>query len=179
MPLVIDRLRDDLRAASGRWTAGANVFTTMSNVDRRRHLGYHPGPDEPSLKRREGMSRLTRLNRDTVPPVRPASDLRSRKGRNYVSAVGERTRAGTAKTIVTVVESTLRVTRDNPALEVVVPPELDLLYARARREPPRLAHYAPRATHRASARAVGSSTDPELKHEATKPRRSDQIEIQV
>jgi hypothetical protein len=119
--LAIDRLRDDLRAASARWVVGTNVFTKMTPIERRRHLGYHPGPDELSLKRREAVARLTRLHGDSVPPLRTSCDLRSRNGRNFVSAVGERTLASCARTISTVVETTVRVARENPLLQVSSP----------------------------------------------------------
>lgn len=119
--LAIDRLRDELRAASARWAVGVNVFTKMSPLERRRHLGYQPDADELSLRRREAISRLTRVHRDLVPPLRTAADLRSRGGRDFMSAVGERSVASCAKTIMTVVESTLRVSRENPLLVVAAP----------------------------------------------------------
>lgn len=120
--LTIDRLRDDLRAASGRWSAGANVFTTMPIGERRRHLGYRPAPDEPSLPRREAMSRMTRRHGDTVPPLRSAVDLRATRGCNFVSPAGERTVGSCSATMRTIIESTLRIERDNPLLAVGDPP---------------------------------------------------------
>src|SRR5688572_662341 len=116
--LAIDRLRDDLRAASGRWSVGANVFTTMPVVDRRRHLNYTPGPHDLSLKRREAMSRLARLHRETVPPLSTSVDLRSCRGNNFISPPGERTVGGCFATVRTVIESTLRIERNDPRLRV-------------------------------------------------------------
>jgi hypothetical protein len=121
MPIRIDRLREDLRAASGQWAAGVNHFTSMTAVERRAHLTYKPGADELSLKRREGVARLTRLHRDTVPPLRAAIDLRSHQGHSFVPAVGKRTHAGMARTIASVVTSSVRLLRHQPLLEIEMP----------------------------------------------------------
>lgn len=123
LPLALERLREHLRAASARWTVGPNVFTPMDDVERNRHLSYQPSVDELSLRRREAVARLSRLRRDATPPRSRAVDLRMRNGHCFVPAIGERVLDGCTKTILSIVESTMRASEGKPWLSLLPPAE--------------------------------------------------------
>ena len=55
MPYELDfeALRSTIDEEDARWEAGETSLTKMSDDERRGHLGYEPGPDDPSLEEQE------------------------------------------------------------------------------------------------------------------------------
>jgi hypothetical protein len=112
--LALDRLKDDLRAVGSRWSASTNADHTVR--ERRRRLGYVPEADEPTLKRREATARMMRAHRDIQPDEQlGACDLRSLRGKNYVTPVRD---GSCAIAPLAAVEVTLRIAAHNVRLEL-------------------------------------------------------------
>lgn len=91
---------------------------------RRSYLGYRPHIDDPSLARREAIARMSLVG-DRIPPLHSAVDLRMRGGRYFASRSEVRAEDPMARTIYSVLETTIRVIRDCPTLAIVkadIPP---------------------------------------------------------
>jgi hypothetical protein len=116
--LSLERLRDDLRAAGGRWTVGRTSMTALSPDQRRARLGYEPSPDEPSLQRREAAARLARAHRETESPAHGACDLRALRGTDFVPPVRDTRTCACTGAMHAVIATTLRIDRDDPRLDV-------------------------------------------------------------
>jgi len=118
--LAMVKLQDELRVAGARWNAGTNPIAGMPSERRRAYLGYVPGPDELSLKRREATSRINRMRRTaTSPAPLGACDLRSSGHADFVGAArSAHPRPPCAVAIHTVVQTTFRLAVQDPRVEL-------------------------------------------------------------
>lgn len=57
--LNFEELRSTITESGAAWEAGRTDFTAMSDEERQLHLGYTPGPDDPSLEESEQLARRT------------------------------------------------------------------------------------------------------------------------
>jgi C1A family cysteine protease len=123
-----------IKDAGASWRAGVTSLTSLSPAEQKLHLGYTPGPDEPSLAEREQMAAANfaafKGGMMAAAVGAPASfDWRNVGGNNYITPVKDQGQCGSCVAFGTTatVEGTLRVVRGNPNLAVDLS-EADLFY---------------------------------------------------
>jgi C1A family cysteine protease len=138
MAIDVKGLAQAIQSQGAGWQAGENAMTAMSDVERRARLGFVPPPGAPSLEQID--ADLRSGSRPQEPFVAaaaigapPSYDLRNVGGRNYVTPVRDQGGCGSCVAFGTcaVLESTLRVATNNPALDVNLS-EAQLFYCYAR-----------------------------------------------
>ena len=139
--LNFEELRSTITESGAAWEAGRTDFTAMSDEERQLHLGYTPGPDDPSLEESEQLARANleafRAAADADEAFGyPASyDLRNVGGANYITSVKNQGNCGSCVSFGTVaaVEGRMRRQRNSPNLAVDYS-EAHLYYCHARSE---------------------------------------------
>jgi C1A family cysteine protease len=137
--LSVARLQQMLKDAGVPWEADVTSVSELPKDQKRRLLGYEPGPREESLETRERAAR-TRLEEAQVAAgalraaAYPASfDLRNVGGKNYITPIKDQRTCGSCVAFGTAatVEGTVRWLRNDPKLEVDYS-EAQLFYCIAR-----------------------------------------------
>ena len=90
--LDINKLKESIAKANARWKAEENLLTGLSHNDLLLHLGYIPGPDDPSFEEREALSQehlqdFENAGSVTIPQIPGSYDLRNVSGNNYITSV--------------------------------------------------------------------------------------------
>lgn len=91
-----EELWDAVRAANANWMPGHNSMTDLEPEERRRRLGYTPGPEEPPLQAREaqGFARTVMAGVMPPPPLPSAVDWRNQGGHNYITGIKDQQSCG-------------------------------------------------------------------------------------
>jgi C1A family cysteine protease len=135
------RLQQTLREAGARWDAGVTSVSELPPDQKRRRLGYVPGPDEEPLETRERVAvanfqEAQAAKAEARAAAYPASfDLRNVAGKNYITPIKDQGGCGSCVAFGTAatVEGTLRWQRNDPNL-VVDYSEAQLFYCIAREQ---------------------------------------------
>lgn len=127
-------IRSALQEASVDWSAGITSVSELSADEKKRRLGYVPGPLEPSLVDRVQSAKATYSAAALAgAPALAAFDLRNVGGKNFITAIKDQADCGSCVAFgaVATVEGTLRRARNNPNL-VVDLSEAHLFFCHAR-----------------------------------------------
>jgi C1A family cysteine protease len=139
--LDVAQLQAALEHSSARWQAGVTELSQLSEEEKSRRLGYVPGPGEASLEEQERLAaaqphaHAAAAGAAEADGVAAAFDLRNVNGSNYVTPITDQGGCGSCVAFGTVatVESTLRLQRGNPNLQVDLS-EAQLFYCYAAAE---------------------------------------------
>jgi len=133
-------LTAEIQQSGAGWEPEDNYLTRLSHEERRLHLGYNPGPGEPSLAERERVARTNHEARRSGEGMRavgaPVSyDLRNVGGKSYITSVKDQGACGSCVAFGTsaTVEGTARLRRNNPDLAIDLS-EAHLFYCLARNQ---------------------------------------------
>jgi len=114
-----------IAAQGASWQAGETSMTALSDEERKARLGFVPPPGEPTLEEidqalRSGVRPKEAFVAAAAVGAPPAYDLRNVGGRNFVTGVRDQGGCGSCVSFGTcaVLETTLRVATNNPALDV-------------------------------------------------------------
>jgi C1A family cysteine protease len=129
----------DIQAALTRqnasWSAGQTSVSELPPDEKRRRLGYVPGPDEPSLVEREALARAVAaaVSEAGAAGAPAAWDWRNVNGRNFVTRVRDQGSCGSCVAFGTVasIEASVRVHLDRPDFAIDLS-EAQLFYCVAR-----------------------------------------------
>ena len=90
----IKLIQDEIAKAGFDWKASVNLFSTMSEEEKTKHLGYSPGPNDISLKEQENMGienyslfKASSMASQGGFGAPAAIDWRNKDGQNYVTSV--------------------------------------------------------------------------------------------
>ena len=118
----LDQLITTLRQTGARWTAGVTPLVELSRAEKQLRLGAEPPPGEASWEEREAKSRAHRPSDQAVEaPTAPSMyDWRDVGGKNFITPVQNQRNCGSCVAFgsVATVEGALRITRNDPTLEV-------------------------------------------------------------
>ena len=138
--LDINRLKESITKAGAKWEAEENFLTGLSHNDLLLHLGYIPGPDDPSFEEREDLAQENHQDFEkalsvTIPQVPGSYDLRNVSGKNYITSVKDQGNCGScvAFGVAATAEGSIRRQLDMPNLNVDYS-EADLFFCYARSE---------------------------------------------
>jgi C1A family cysteine protease len=134
----LEGIQTAIQASGAGWYAGTTALTRLPEEERHLHLGYVPGPGEPSLEEREQLARAKyESSKAARPPSAeraPASyDLTNVGGRNFITPVQDQGNCGSCVAFGTIaaVEGTRRVGSDDANLAIDLS-EAHLFYCHAR-----------------------------------------------
>ncbi|MFI9811695.1 C1 family peptidase [Saccharothrix variisporea] len=133
---TVAEVRSSIEATGAAWQAGTTPLTDLSLEEKLLHLGYEPGPNQPSLAERERMAVVNLTSRAlTTPALADRLDLRDVGGSNFITPVKDQGPCGSCVAFGTIaaIEGTLRMALRNPDLDVDYS-EAHLFYCHARRE---------------------------------------------
>lgn len=134
--LDLEALRTTIEEEDARWEAGETPLTNLSDEDRELHLGYVPGPDDPSLEEQErraaaNFEQFMSADADAF-GYPTAVDMRND---GYITPIRNQGSCGScvAFGVAATAEGHLRRQRNNPNLSVDYS-EAHLFYCHAREE---------------------------------------------
>ena len=114
---ALHELKSLLLRVNATWTTKDNLLFKLSDKEKRRRLGYVPGPDEPSLEQIESISKqnydICKSESSLLKVSIPKSfDWRNVNGRNFITPVKDQITCGAcvAFGVVATLESSARIT---------------------------------------------------------------------
>lgn len=100
---LLNRVVLNISGPQHRWTAGLTSMLRLDANERRRRLGYAPGPAEPTLQAREAEAvRLLAAPGPARAALPSSVDWRSKDGRNWVTPVKDQGRCGSCVAFSTI-----------------------------------------------------------------------------
>jgi C1A family cysteine protease len=89
-------LLEAIRSVNANWMPGDTAMTDLAPEERRRRLGYAPGPGEPTLEDREAQARTRQLSAGALAPqpLPTSVDWRNYSGQNYVTSIKDQLSCG-------------------------------------------------------------------------------------
>jgi len=125
MAIDVQGLAQAITAQGADWQAGETSMTALGDSERRARLGFVPPPGAPGLEEidrqlRSGLRPQEAFVAAAALGAPPSYDLRDVGGRNFVTPVRDQGGCGSCVSFGTcaVIESTLRISTNNPALDV-------------------------------------------------------------
>jgi C1A family cysteine protease len=138
--LTLEMVQAAIARSGAAWEAGSTSVSDLSDEEFLLHLGYVPGPNEPSLEEREqaalrNIASPLAMAMPAGEDLPRAYDLRNVDGRNFITPVKHQHDCGScvAHATVAAAEGTLKVALSEPDLDVDYS-EAHLFYCHARRE---------------------------------------------
>ena len=136
MTIELKAIAAAISSAGAGWQSGESFLTLTTPEERKRRLGYAPGPDEPSLTESELTAKQSASMAAQSASAAPAAfDLRNANGKNYITAVKDQGSCGSCVSFgsVATVEGTTRFRNDKPDLAIDLS-EAHLFYCHARQQ---------------------------------------------
>lgn len=128
MPVDFRTLNATLQLRGARWQSQESTLTAVTPLVRRRRLGFHPGPNELSLKNREDLAKAHHQGAAIAgaalagaPPIFPPSyDLRDINGQSFITSIKDQGQCGSCVAFgsIAAIEGTYQVATSDPSISI-------------------------------------------------------------